>query len=170
MKDLHRYPYVLTVYPNTRGFAFVVFESALSLVDWGVKEVRGLHKNARCLVKVEDLLIRYAPLALVLQDTSVNGTPRSRRIESLNDAIAEAGQEHGMTIAAYSRREVLAAFAAFDAAKKQDIAEVIAMHIPALARYVPPPRKPWMTEHSRMGLFDAAALALTYFKAIGEAI
>ena len=47
---------------------------------------------------------------------------------------------------------------------KQSLAETIARHIPAFARYLPPPRKPWMSEDSRMSLFDAAALALTFFQ------
>ena len=47
---------------------------------------------------------------------------------------------------------------------KQMVAEAIAKHIPAFERYVPPPRKPWMSEDSRMGLFDAAALGLVFFQ------
>jgi hypothetical protein len=39
-----------------------------------------------------------------------------------------------------------------------------AKHIPAFERHVPPPRKPWMSEDARMGLFDAAALALIFFQ------
>jgi hypothetical protein len=44
------------------------------------------------------------------------------------------------------------------------MAEVIAKHIPAFVRYVPPPRKPWMSEDARRELFDAAALALVFFQ------
>ena len=32
-----------------------------------------------------------------------------------------------------------------------------------LLLYVPPERKPWMSEDPRMGIFDAAALAWMYF-------
>jgi hypothetical protein len=46
---------------------------------------------------------------------------------------------------------------------KQRIAETIAYHIPALALYVPPVRRPWMSEHGRMGIFEAAALAWMFF-------
>ena len=53
---------------------------------------------------------------------------------------------------------------------KQMLAELIAKHIPAFERYVPPPRKPWKSEDARMGIFDAAALALVFFqKASAEA-
>jgi len=47
---------------------------------------------------------------------------------------------------------------------KRQLAEAIAARIPAFERYLPPPRKPWMSEDSRMNLFDAAALALTFFQ------
>jgi len=52
-------------------------------------------------------------------------------------------------------------------ADRRSLALVIAQHIPAFERYLPPPRKPWMSEDARMGLFDAAALALTFFQSAG---
>jgi hypothetical protein len=52
-------------------------------------------------------------------------------------------------------------------ATRQAIAEVIAKHIPAFEQYVPPVRKPWIGENFRMGIFDAAGLALTYFHTEG---
>jgi hypothetical protein len=55
-------------------------------------------------------------------------------------------------------------FASAGLANKQSLAEVIAKYIPAFERHVPPPRKPWMSEDARMGLFDAAALALVFFQ------
>jgi hypothetical protein len=46
---------------------------------------------------------------------------------------------------------------------KEAIVNAVAEEIPALRRHIPPPRKPWTSEHARMGVFDAAALALTFF-------
>jgi hypothetical protein len=45
--------------------------------------------------------------------------------------------------------------------------QLIAKHIPAFERYIPPPRKPWMSEDPRMGLFDAVALGLVFFQEQG---
>jgi hypothetical protein len=53
MNDLQRYACVVAVYLNTRGFAFVVFESSLSPIDWGIKETRGPQKNSRSIKKTE---------------------------------------------------------------------------------------------------------------------
>jgi hypothetical protein len=38
MISRRRYDLVLAIYPQTRGFAFVLFEGWLSPVDWGIHE------------------------------------------------------------------------------------------------------------------------------------
>jgi hypothetical protein len=167
MNGFRRYELVLSIYPNTRGFAFVLFQSALSPFDWGVKEMRGRRKHSRCLAKIVTLLDRYHPDILVLQDTSPNGTRRVRWVTNLNAAIAELAKGREMLVYLYSREDVRGAFGYLGAVNKQIIAEVIAKHIPAFERYVPPPRKPWMSEDARMGLFDAAALGLVFFQREG---
>jgi hypothetical protein len=158
---------VLAVYPNTRGFAFVLFESALSPIDWGVKEVRGRRKHSRCIAKILMILDRYQPDILVIQDTTLHGTRRAARVSKLNAAVAALSVGRRMPVYAYSREEVRSAFANLGAPNKQSIAEMIAKYVPAFERYVPPPRKPWMSEDARMGLFDAAALALVFFQRAG---
>jgi hypothetical protein len=45
---------------------------------------------------------------------------------------------------------------------------LIATRFPQLARSVPPERKPWMSEDSRMAIFDAAAFALASFGLAGR--
>ena len=167
MNDLQRYACVVAVYLNTRGFAFVVFESSLSPVDWGIKETRGPQKNSRCITQIERIVDRYRPSILILQDMSLEGTRRTQRISDLNEDIVELAAIREIPICAYSRTDVLNAFSEFGAKNKRDLALVIAQHIPAFERYVPPPRKPWMSEDARMSLFDAAALALTFFHSRG---
>lgn len=164
MKTRKRYNLVLAIYPSTRGFAFVVFEGALSPVDWSAREVRGRHKNQRCLVGIAAVLERYQPDALVLQDMSITGTRRAHRLRELNAGIGELAEEWGIPVFAYSRVQVRKAFEPFGLTNKHFIAETIAKHIPAFDRHLPPIRKPWMSEDARMGIFDAAALALTFFQ------
>jgi Holliday junction resolvasome RuvABC endonuclease subunit len=163
MNTPKRHNLVLAIYPNTRGFAFVAFEGPLAPVDWGIKEIRGRRKNQQCLVGIGAIIERCEPDVFVLQDTSPTGTRRARRIRDLNAEIAEFSEHCGIPVYAYSRAQVRQAFRHLGLANKHSIAEAIAKHIPAFERYVPPPRKPWMSEDGRMGLFDAAALALTFF-------
>ena len=44
------------------------------------------------------------------------------------------------------------------------IVEAIARNIPAFEQYVPLRRKIWQSEDRRMGLFDAAAMVLTFYQ------
>ena len=54
-------------------------------------------------------------------------------------------------------------WAGSDATTKQEIAIAIAERFPELAPRLPRSRKPWMSEDYRMSIFDAVALALTFF-------
>ena len=162
--NTQRYELVMAVYPNTRGFAFCLFEGPLAPLDWGIVELRGREKNKRCLRRVTELFDRYQPQVTVLQDTSADGTRRAARISRLNEAFATLVEGRGADVVFYSRERVRACFAADGFATKQQIAEAVAKHIPMFAQFIPPPRKPWHTEHPRMALFDAAALAVTFFQ------
>jgi len=158
-----RYELVLAIYPQSRGFAFALFEGWLAPVDWGVQEVRGRDKNAHCLKRIDSLFALHAPDVLILQDMSEHGTRRAPRIQELNNRIAELAERRGILVHMYSRTQVVEFFAHRGATTKQKIAEGIAKHVPALNLYIPPARKPWMSEDPRLGIFEAAALAWIYF-------
>jgi hypothetical protein len=154
---------VLAIHLQSRGFAFVLFEGRLAPVDWGVFDARGVDKNTRSLMRIASLLTLHTPDVLVLQDMSEQGTIRARRIQELNRRIAEVADERGILVLTYSRAQIVAQFEEFGSQTKHEIAETIAKHIPALGLYVPPTRKPWMSEDARMGIFDATALAWLFF-------
>jgi hypothetical protein len=158
-----RYEIVLAIYPTRRGIAFVMFEGAHSPIDWG--HVRREEPNAggRCLNKARALFDRR-PDVLVLQDTSWTGTRRSPRVEALNNAIFELAEEATFPVCTFSRDVVRIAFGHLTVPTRYAIAQDIAKNIPTFEHHLPPPRKRWLPEHERMGIFDAAALALTYFQ------
>jgi hypothetical protein len=159
---------VTAIYLNSRGFAFVLFEGELAPRNWGTIEARGKDKRERVLSRVDGLLSRYKPDVVVLQDTSQGGTDRPHRIRRLNETIAETAEEYGFPVLSFSRAEVREHFAYLGSVTKDTIAAAIAKHIPAFERFLPPPRKIWKSEDARMGIFDAAALALTFFHAHGQ--
>ncbi len=158
-----RHSFVLAIYPNSRGIAFAVFEGARTLIDWGLRGARYRHNHDRYLAAIGDLFALYQPAVLVLQNMDPAGTRRAKRIRTLNAEIVELAAGLGISVYSYSRAQVQDAFASLKEATKEAIANAIAEEIPALRRYLPPPRKPWTSEHARMGIFDAAALALTFF-------
>jgi hypothetical protein len=156
-----RYDLVLAIYLQSRGFAFALFESWLSPVDWGIHEARGPRKNAQCLTQINSLVELHMPDVVILENMSDRGTRRVPRIQELNRRIADL---RGMVIHKYSRATVLDYFVERGATTKRKIAEMIAKQVPAFSLYVPPERKPWMSEDPRMGIFEAAALAWMYFR------
>lgn len=164
MKELRQHALVLSIYLNSRGFSFVLFEGHLSPFDWGIREIRGPEKGDRRLPYIMQLFDRYAPDVLVIQDTSAQGTERVRWISNLNASIAALAKDRDIPVFAYSREQVRSAFERYGFPNKQSLAALIAKQIPAFEQYVPPPRKPWMSEDRRMGLFDAAALGVVFFR------
>jgi hypothetical protein len=118
------------------------------------------------LERIGSLLALHTPDVLVLQDMSQSGTRRANRIRELNQDAAELADQRGILVRIYSRAQIIEYFEELGTVTKHGIAEVIAKHIPALNLYLPPARKPWMSEDARMGIFDATALAWLFFQSI----
>jgi hypothetical protein len=131
MNHARKYALTMSLYTNSRGFAFVLFEGTLSPYDWGVVEIRGLKKDAQITEKVRGLLDRYAPDVLVMQDMSPEGTRRANRLAMLNASLGSLARELGIPVFAYSRAEVYSEFRSTGFANKQTLAGLIAKHIPA---------------------------------------
>ncbi|MEY9470844.1 Holliday junction resolvasome RuvABC endonuclease subunit [Bradyrhizobium yuanmingense] len=118
-----------------------------------------------CFVRITQLLDQYATNALVIQDATRRGTPRAMWIANSSAAIAALAKDRDIPVFAYSRDQVRDAFGSCP--NKQWLAELVAKHIPAFEQYAPTaPRKPWMSEDRRMGLFDAATLGLLFFRSL----
>jgi hypothetical protein len=167
MNHARRYLLALSVHLNTRGFAFVLFESPLAPFDWGTPEIRGVRKHERCMEKVAAIIDQYQPEGLVLQDMSNEGTQRAERIVKLNADIIRLAKARDLPVFLYSREIVRDTFFQQHGVRtKQDIAELIAKSVPAFQRYLPSPRKPWESEDARMGLFDAAGLGLVFYQRV----
>jgi hypothetical protein len=136
MKDAERHLITLAIYFSTRGASFVLFEGTLSPYDWGIFEVRGPRREAKCQLHITRLLDRYKIDVLVLQNTGREGTRRASRLTTLNAAVEAAAQHHGVPVFKYSRAVVYSSFASEGFSNKQTLAEVIAKHIPAFERHV----------------------------------
>jgi hypothetical protein len=157
---------VLSIYLTTRGLGFVLMDAPLSPIDWGTREVRGKNKNAICLAKVAALLEAHQPDVLVLEDTKGKGARRATRIQRLSQAIDSLATDQDISLHRLSRGDVKGCFERFGAHTHYEIAMAIAKRIPAYERFLPPPRKLWMSEDPRMSIFAAAALAITFFDSV----
>lgn len=154
---------VLSLYPFSRGFAFVLFEGPESPFDWGVKEIKEKHKNTKTLDAIRRIIDRYRPEVVVIEDTTDKGSRRTSRIRKLYRMLVHVAKAEYVELRRCSRKEVKACFASVGASTKYEIAKAIATQIPGFTHRMPAIRKPWMSEDPRQSLFDAAALGLTYF-------
>ncbi len=152
---------VLAIRLNTRGFAFAVFEGSLSTVDWGIKGITAKGDDA-FIKKVRALMQSYRPTVLVLQDCKNKPSRCTPRVEKLVRRIARLPEAKDASVFKYSRADIRACFAAYDARTKDEIARAIAKVLPEFSPKVPPIRKIWMSEDYRMGLFDAISLVFTH--------
>jgi Holliday junction resolvasome RuvABC endonuclease subunit len=153
---------ILAIDPTTRGFGFVVFEGADRLIDWGLRDIRE-DKARRTIEKLDDLLRLYRPSLLVVEDTEDPTSRRSPRIMQTIRSIVDFALEKRLRVRAFAPSKVRACFVRSGATTKHQIAGVISGRFPELAPYRPPRRKLWMSEDDRMAIFDAAALAATFF-------
>lgn len=153
---------VLAIDPSTRGFGFAVLEGQDRLIDWGVKETK-VNKDRKSLRLIEDLIERYQPSLIVVEDYDGEGSRRCLRIQRLITDISKLSLKRKIKVRSFSRAEVKQAFCESRALNKRDIAMAIAKRFPELTPRLPPVRKPWMSEDYRMSIFDAVALGVACF-------
>jgi Holliday junction resolvasome RuvABC endonuclease subunit len=158
-KHLPKYPRILGIAPSTRGFGFALIEGLNTLADWGVKSIRG-DKNAGSVAGVTALLHHYQPDVVVLENTSAKDVRRSARIRALTKRIASAAESQNVRVILVTRDHVRQVFFTDGRGTKHALAELIAKRFSdELGFRLPPKRHPWMSEDSRMSIFDAVALA-----------
>ncbi len=151
------------LHATSRGFGYVVFEGPFTPHDWGSVTARG-EKNAVCLRKLDAMLERFTPEALLLEAFGEGSSVRSDRIVRFYQAAASMAASRGIDVCIYPLRDVKACFAKVGARTRQEIAEAVGRHIDAFGHRLPKPRKAWQSEDRRMALFCAAALVLTHFQ------
>lgn len=163
-----RYNLVMAFYPNARGFAYAIFEGPFSPVDWGVSDVPRKERRMPATVRrLSDLIGRYRLDCLVLRERSAAARSSA---DILVRAAEEIAQRKGVPTYRLSRNDIRRAFADIRTPTRRAIAEAVAMQIREFAPLMPPARKIWNGEDRRMGLFDAAALALAFLGARMDAV
>jgi len=158
---------VLAIDPTHRGFGYVIFEGPDFLIDWGVRHVEG-PKNKASIAAAAELITRYRPRIMVLEDVTARGCRRRRRVRELVDGLEQYGRGRGLTVRKVAQAKVKRTFLPLGIRNKDQMARFVAARFPELAGYLPPERKPWMSEDSRMAIFDAAAFALASFRLAGR--
>ena len=137
-------------------------EGEKTIVECGGRVADG-DKNAQSISKMEKLLNFYRPGILVLQDVEAKGSRRAPRIKTLNRQIKAVAGKHNIQVKLISGKQMRSFLLGNPKGTKQEMAEKLAMLFPdELALRMPPKRKPWKSEDSRMDIFDAVALAVVF--------
>jgi hypothetical protein len=153
---------VLSLDLQPRGFGYAVFEGTARLVDWGATDIRK-DKERVVLRKIGQLIGLFQPMVLVVEDCAHARSRRNSRVRRLTETILVAAKEFGLEGHALSLAAVYRMFATSGAGTKYEIASALVRAFPELMVRLPPKRKPWQSEDSRMSIFDAVALGLAYF-------
>ena len=152
---------VLALEVRSRAFAYVLVEGPHELLDWSVRSFRGGVNAVRVPAgkKIADLLSEYCPdVVLVRVAKDAHGKPVTCDV---TDALRKSGHR---AVRFVDPQAVRRFFARSDQARnKYEIAAIVARRFPEILWKLPRIRKAWESEDYRIALFDAAALALTYF-------
>jgi hypothetical protein len=163
MERNHEITVVLAIHATARGFGWVVFEGRQGLIDWGLREARR-DKNLESIGKAIPLIEWYAPDVLVFEDATAERSQRHARIKELHRDLVELATAKGIRVEQISRSNVKAVFAGQHVKSRYEIATAIAEEFPALSPWLPFPRDLWAAEERRLSIFDAAALAISFFE------
>lgn len=153
---------VMGFQPSSQGFGWTVFSSPLSLYDWGLFHVKK-RKNSQSLARLDKLLNRYKPEAIVLEAYGP-GTKRSERVVRLCKAVVATAVEQRIEVLMYTRADIKACFRPIGAGTRQEVAEAIARSFEALRPRLPKARAPWDAPDRRMAIFDAAAVVQAHYQ------
>jgi len=99
------------------------------------------------------------PNVIVTEDCGTKGSKRAPRIEALVKSLRALADRRKVRTVRLTRRKIRGVFFNGGLGTKYAIAELLAKRFPEeLGVRLPPKRRPWMSEDSRMAIFDAVAL------------
>ncbi|MEM1141419.1 MAG: hypothetical protein AAGI88_02445 [Pseudomonadota bacterium] len=152
---------VLAVTVDKHGIGYAIFEDPDTPIDWGTKQPR-LNRRSLTERSVEALISFYEPDVLVLQQ--VEQIKSRKRANELIATLASLGNLKGIAVVHYDWEEVEDTFDILGGVRKKfAIAKKISEWRPELKARQPKYRQPWDTKAFAMGMFEAFALAITYY-------
>src|SRR5579883_1883015 len=130
---------VLAIIPKHRGFGFVVVESLTVPLDWGFCACRlqSIGREIKALSQIITLVNRYQPDRVLIEKVDGNSR-RGDRIRLLLASIENLAIWHETKLLKISLSKVRKVFGAFGVSTKEQLARVIAHHVPELAPLLPP--------------------------------
>lgn len=159
-------PRILAIDLRHRRFGYAVYEGHRNLLDWGVRvyPAVGDVEAAMMRQRLDGLIKLFSPSAIVVTQERWDRGQTSPHIRALDQAMLRAAAQHSIQIRAINQAEVKRTFQNLGCETKYEIATSLSRIFPELAWELPPPRRTWEPEYSRMTTFDAIALGLAYWQ------
>jgi hypothetical protein len=156
---------ILAVAPTTRGLGYVVMEGPDEILANGCKRAKGEGKNIQALAQVEKLMRYWKPSILALQDVNAKGSKRVPRIKELHADLEKFAESQKVRVKKFSGSKLRKVLINNSKGTKHEMATEIARRFPEeLGDILPAKRRAWDDEDERMGIFDAAALAVSFWR------
>jgi Holliday junction resolvasome RuvABC endonuclease subunit len=154
---------VLGIAPSSRGVGFAVMEGENTLIDWGVKTVKG-DKNVQSISKMANLIDHYRPDVIALEDVQSKEFRRRSRVQALIGEIMEMARDERIKVKTFSRKQMHSTHGT-----KHASAQYYANRFKEeLGFRLPEKRRITTSEPYQMDIFDAVALAENVFHGVKQ--
>lgn len=163
MKGAREQGIALGFQPTSYGFGWAAFTSPLALYDWGLHHAKR-RKNTSCMARLEKLLVRLNPEAIILEAFEGEGAKRSKRVMDLCKMVVALAMEQRIEVAIYPKKEIRNWFGGVGARTRQDVAETLVRSFEELRPRLPNARMTWDPPDRRMAIFDAAAAVQAHYQ------
>ena len=100
---------VAAIDPSHRGLGFAVLEGPSQLLDC-VRQAEEGDKNAKCVAIVRELIDRYRPHVLVVENATRKSSRRCERVHKLFQTIRETARQKGVKVLEETTERVQRAF------------------------------------------------------------
>jgi hypothetical protein len=160
-------PRILVLDIRHRRFGYAVFEGHRSLLDWGIRvyPTVGEEETVLAIKRLDRLVELFGPSAIVVKKERWERAGAESGMLPVVKAVSISASVRSVPVHLVPQDDLHAAFAPLGGTTREEMAEILTRIYPDLLWYLPPKRKIWQAEHSRMTVFDAVALGLAYWQA-----
>jgi hypothetical protein len=157
---------IISLDVRSKTLAYAVLDGPQQLLDFGVSQSKD---SGFRMDRLEKLARKFQPHAIVLRRVPGGSKRDNPAVRAAIKSIRSKARRLTVPVVSIEKRLIDETFRRYGKPTKHHIAQLLSASFPALQWYLPRQRKIWMPEDRRMQYFDAAALALAYFAAEGNA-
>jgi len=153
---------VLAVYPNSKGYAYVLMQGPLIILTKRMVSVSPVD-NTRIINDIKTLIREHCPNAFIIENPKCKYSRKGVRGNQLLRSLVLCAKYQKIGVYSYSREDIRLVFEIWKAQTKYEIAEVIAKNIKSFRILLySKPRYPDSQKYLT-AIFDAVSLGITHY-------